>query len=97
MTIRKNEEGRRGTYHGAGGVKMYPGDNNYECDNHGNILQDEKNDEWHSDAKIAIVKGMYLRENKHSGTIKGRKMDSTPRTIRTDSTAAMRSWVPTSW
>jgi hypothetical protein len=38
---------------------MYPGDNNYECDNHGNILQDEKNDEWHSDAKIAIVKGMY--------------------------------------
>jgi hypothetical protein len=62
MAIRKNEEARRGTNHGAGGVKTNPGNNSYESGNHGNILQDEKNDEWHGDAKIAIVKGMHLRE-----------------------------------
>jgi hypothetical protein len=61
MAIPKNDEARRGTYHGAGGVKMYPGDNEYEGDNHGEILHEEKNDEWHSDVEIAIVEGVYLR------------------------------------
>jgi hypothetical protein len=62
MAIRKDEEGRRGTNHGAGGIKTYTGDNEYEGDHHSEILQEEKNDKWHGDLAIAIVERMYLGE-----------------------------------
>jgi hypothetical protein len=66
MAIREDDEGRRGTNHGAGGIKTYTGDNEYEGDQHGEILQDEKNDKWHGDVAIAIVECVYLREMNNS-------------------------------
>jgi hypothetical protein len=62
MAIPKNDEARRGTYHGAGGIKTHTGDDEYKGDNHGEILQEEKNDERDSDIEIAIVECMHLRE-----------------------------------
>jgi hypothetical protein len=62
MAIREDDEARRGTNHGASGIKTYTGDNEYKGDHHGKILQGEKNDEWHSDIAIAIIECMYLRE-----------------------------------
>jgi hypothetical protein len=62
MVIREDDEARRGTNHGAGGIKLYTGDNEYEGEYHGEILQEEKNDKWHGDFAIAIVEGVYLRE-----------------------------------
>ena len=62
MAIREDDEARRGTNHGAGGIKTYTGDNEYEGDHHGEILQEEKNDKWDGDVAIAIVECMYLRE-----------------------------------
>lgn len=62
MAIREDDEGRRGTNHGAGGIEMYTGDNEYEGEHHGEILQEEKNDKWHGDVAIAIVERVNLRE-----------------------------------
>jgi hypothetical protein len=62
MTVREDDEARRGTNHGASGIKTYTGDNEYKGDHHGEILQEEKNDEWHGDIAIAIIERMYLRE-----------------------------------
>jgi hypothetical protein len=62
MTIRENDEARRGTNHGASGVKLYTRDDEYEGDHHGDILQEEKNDKGPGDFAIAFVEGMYLRE-----------------------------------
>jgi hypothetical protein len=61
MSIREDDEARRGTNHGAGGIKTYTRDNEYEGDHHGEILQEEKNDKWHGDVAIAIVERVYLR------------------------------------
>ena len=62
MAIREDDEARRGTNHGAGGIKTYTGDNEYEGDHHGEILQEEKNYKRHGDFAIAIVERVYLRE-----------------------------------
>ena len=62
MCIREDDEGRWGTYHGAGCVKTYAGDNDYKSDDHGEILQEKKNDKWDGDGEIAIVEGMYFKE-----------------------------------
>ena len=40
--------------------KPTPGDNEYEGDHHGEILQEEKNDKWHGDVAITIVERVYL-------------------------------------
>lgn len=59
MAIREDDEARRGTNHGAGGIEAYTGDNEYKGDYHGKVLHEEKNDKWHSDVTTAIVERMY--------------------------------------
>lgn len=75
MAIREDDEARRGTDHGTGGIETYTGDGEYKGDHHGEVLQEEKNDKWHDDVAIAIVEGMYLWErNKRWGLRTGRWM-----------------------
>src|SRR5258708_36853497 len=69
MGIRKDDEARWGTNHGAGGVKTYTGDNNYESDKHGEILEKEKNKKWDGDIATAIVKRMYSKEVNKQGRL----------------------------
>jgi len=62
MAIREDDEAGRGTNHSAGGIKTYTGDNEYEGDHHGDILQEEKNDKWHGDVAITLIERVYWRE-----------------------------------
>lgn len=75
---------------GADGVKANFGNNPDKGDDHDDILCYEEQDENPGDDAASVIQGVYLKWNSQHNDM-GEKHYNPPRTMRIDSTVAMRT------